>query len=419
MRLLIALWNKFTSMQVICHNEVILCLLSLLLCSCAPPAKEVMEKTTIYEAVPSITIGKTTFLPVPEDQIPHLTAFSKEGIRQAAKANQMFLEAQIPKAEPEEKELLSRFLNTNLILLKLLDQMDSEDMAAFDAKLRERFAFYGPSNTDREMGSVLITGYFQPELLASYNCTAEYNYPLYGIPSDLVQVSLQDFDRNLPAQTLFGRISGNRLLPYYTRGEIEGGALPSNTPVLAWLASPVEGLMLHIQGSGILIFSDGSKRFVHYAANNGHPYRSVGAWLVEQGILTMEQVSWQAIENWARLNPDRFLQASFVNPRYIFFRFEEDGPLGVTGNRLIPMHSVALDRAIYGLGGIFWLTVDDFKDNQPFSTLVLHQDVGSAIKGPHRVDLYVGEGKKAGDTAGRLKNSGRLLLLLVKDDNRT
>ncbi len=395
--------------------------LLLLICACAPAGKEVLKRPLTLKETPSFTIGDTTFVQITPDQIPAITIYSKNSLIKAARANQRFLKEQLSQGKFNNKALLERFFKTNQALLELLDQINGEDTAAFDARIRKRFVFYSPkaldipSETAKQPGSVLVTGYFQPELSASYVRTQEYTYPLYAVPSDLVQVSLQDFDTSLPAKTIFGRVAGDRLIPYYTRAEIEQGALAPDTPVLAWLASPVEGLLLHIQGSGILIFSDGNRRFIHYAANNGHSYRSVGTWLVEQGILPLKQVSWQAIEAWAHLHPDQFLQASFQNPRYIFFCFEEDGPLGVTGQRLEPMHSIALDRNIYGLGGLFLLYIEGFEAERPLSSLVFHQDVGSAIRGPHRVDLYVGEGHEAGITAGRLKNAGRLFLLLSSD----
>jgi membrane-bound lytic murein transglycosylase len=402
-----------------------LCCLVLLMAAtaCAPVQREV---TPPLPAGPqpehAFNLGEVRFVQVQADRIPALTSLSREGLKRAANANRTFLEAALIKQTGAmERAFLARLLKANLTLEALIEQPDCDDITVFNQKLHRQFVFYAPEDTTglkdapKDAASVLVTGYFQPELSASEVRTQEYTYPLYATPSNLLQADLQDFDKTLPARTIFGRVVGNRLTPYYTRAEIEQGALPVNTPVLAWLASPVEGLMLHIQGSGILVFPNGERRFVHYAANNGHSYRSVGKWLVEQGILPLEQVSWQSIEAWAKANPERFLQASFTNPRYIFFRFEKDGPLGVTGRRLEPMHSIALDRDIYGLGGLFLLCIDGFNGGQPFASLVFHQDVGSAIQGPHRVDLYVGEGHEAGNMAGRLKNTGRLFLLLPQD----
>lgn len=399
-------------------------LLLMAIAACAPVSREVISPLpTGPMPEHAFKLGEVRFVQVEANQIPALTYISRDGLKRAADANRAFLEAALQRqTETMNKAFLTRLLKANLTLLGLLKEYECEDLAVLNEKIRQEFVFYAlekanePRNAHKDTADVLVTGYFQPELSASYVRTQEYDYPLYATPSDLVQVSLQDFDSSLPARTIFGRVVENRLIPYYTRAEIQQGALPSNTPVLAWLSSPVEGLMLHIQGSGILVFPDGTRRFIHYAADNGHAYRSVGAWLVKQGILPLEQVSWQAIENWARLEPERFLQASFTNSRYIFFRFEEDGPLGATGRPLEPMHSIALDRDIYGLGGLFLLYIEDFKDGQAFSSLVFHQDVGSAIKGHNRVDLYIGEGQKAGNTAGRLKNAGRLFLLLSKDD---
>ncbi|MGQ9745063.1 MAG: murein transglycosylase A [Dissulfurimicrobium sp.] len=315
---------------------------------------------------------------------------------------------------------VSRLKATVLAFLQLLD----EDLSphAFQYELLKQFDFYkikDDAEADDECSKLLVTGYFQPELQASLLSDSRFVYPIYGVPNDLVRVKLRDFGPDLPSVTIWGRISDHGLVPYYTRQEIDSGSWSNNAPVLAWLASPIDSLMLHIQGSGVLRFEDGSRRFVHYAASNGLPYRSVANWLIGHGFLNDNQADWPHIRAWAEANPDRFKDALASNPRYIFFNWEKDGPTGSLGEVLTPLISVALDPAVYPPGVLCLIRFDS---PQPFGFyrergsmgFVFNQDTGAAIKGPHRLDLYCGTGDQAGEIAGRLKARAELYIMLVK-----
>lgn len=291
----------------------------------------------------------------------------------------------------------------------------------FRQKLEEQFRVYKVESCDKRSShqqSVLVTGYFQPEIRASYVRKGEFQYPLYARPNDLVSVDLRQFDQKLPARRLCGRVTGKKLLPYYTRAEIDQGKVPINATVLAWLSSPVDGLMLHIQGSGLLKFPNGESRHIHFAADNGHSYGSIGKWLIKKGWLRYEDADWPGIRKWATSHPGNFQQALRANPRYIFFKWEKDGPVGSLGTVLVPMVSVAMDPALFPPGALCFLhvpgkTVPEGK-KWDFSGFVLNQDRGSAIKGPCHIDLYCGEGDRAGYTAGMLRHSGDLFLLMTK-----
>ncbi len=308
-------------------------------------------------------------------------------------------------------------IRKSLVLLKrtISESKDSKD---FERLLKERFQPYILSlNHENMERRLLVTGYFQPELRASYIKNDRFSYPLYGLPRNLVKIRINDFDPDLPDRFLVGRIESGRVVPFYTRKEIDFCNRLKGAPVLAWLSSSVEGLALHIQGSGLLIFPDGEKRYVHHAASNGHPYRSIGRWLIEKGYLDKNGLDWPAIEKWARENPELFKQALCVNPRYIFFKWEKEGPIGSLGEVLTPMHSVALDHVYYPPGAIFLLKTvlpQAGGGMLDFSSLVMNQDKGSAIKGLNRIDLYIGEGENAGLIAGKMKYPGELYLLLER-----
>ena len=265
---------------------------------------------------------------------------------------------------------------------------------------------------------VLVTGYFQPELHASRKKNRDFTYPLYGLPDDLLQIDLRRFDPVLPDRKLWGRVAGKKVLPYYSREEIDSGTIRLRAPVLAWLASPVDGLMLHIQGSGLLRFSDGSSHYIHFAASNGRPYGSMAGWLIKNGWLRPEDADWPGIRAWAARHPEKFRQALRANSRYIFFQWEKEGPVGSLGTVLVPMRSVALDPEVFPPGIPCFLNIP----GEPaagmkkwnFHGFVLNQDRGSAIRGQCRVDLYCGEGDKAGRLAGTMRHRGDMYIFLKK-----
>jgi len=363
---------------------------------------------------------------VPSDQLPALKDLKdKKGLQKAVSASLEYLEGrkneeQIPWGN--ESVTIGTLEKTLKAFSKLLNQnLNQEDL---QKEIRRLFIVYrvtGDVKGKVLAGPVLVTGYFQPELEASLRADEEFSYPIYETPPDLIRIALNDFDSSLPRKTLWGRISGQSLIPYYTRADIDNGKKLKCASVLAWLQSPVDGLMLHIQGSGILCFQDESRRYIHYASSNGHPYHSIGRWLIDKGLLRKDQADWPGIRAWAQENPEEFRKAFAANPRYIFFRWEKEGPIGTLGEVLTPMRSVALDHKIYPPGILCFLQVPMPVSRsinggaEIFQGFVCNQDTGSAIKGPHRLDLYCGEGNEAGYVAGRLKAPGLLYLLLLRD----
>ena len=364
---------------------------------------------------------------VPAEQLPDFNDINgKKGLKKAVSASLEYLE----KYEDEEQipwgneSITAGMLRKTLKAFSgLLDRnLDRDD---FQREIRRLFVVYrviGREKGEVPAGYVLVTGYFQPELAASLKANEEFSYPIYETPQDLIRIALHDFDSALPRKTLYGRVSGQSLVPYYTRAGIDEGKKLGCTGVLAWLRSPLDGLMLHIQGSGTLRFQDETRRYIHYASSNGHPYHSIGRWLIDKGLLDKDQADWQDIRSWAQKNPDKFREALAANPRYIFFRWEKEGPIGRLGKVLTPMRSVALDHEIYPPGALCFLQVPmpvsrliHEDAGGTFRGFVCNQDTGNAIKGPHRLDLYCGEGDKAGYLAGRLKTPGSLYLLLLRD----
>ena len=248
----------------------------------------------------------------------------------------------------------------------------------------------------------LLTSYFEPILKASRQPQASQDTPLYKAPASL----------------------GNRK-PWFSRQEID--TLPEARAALqgreiAWLADPIDALLLHIQGSGRLnvVEADGSQRLVRvaFAGSNDQPYRSVNQWLLSQGVTNINP--WpDATKAWAAQNPQRVQQLLWSNPRYVFFREEalndldaSFGPRGAQGVALTPGRSIAVDRESIPYGTPVWLASSGTSGT--LQKLVLAQDTGSAIVGAVRADYFAGTGAEAGEFASRMNQPLRLWVLWPK-----
>lgn len=267
---------------------------------------------------------------------------------------------------------------------------------------------------DKEGG--LFTGYFEPELRGSLEADDIYRYPLWIRPADMVTVDLGAFDAALKGRRLVGQVNDGRLVPYHTRGAIDGGALAGRGLELLWLDDPVDVFLLHVQGSGQVVLPDGQVVRVGFAAHNGHSYVSIGRALIDRGALQPHQASWDGIRGWIDRNPDKAADLFAVNPRFIFFRkIAGDGPIGSQGVALTPGRSMAVDTAFVPLGVPLWLdTTWPGETDRPLNRLVVAQDTGGAIKGLVRGDFFWGYGDEALAQAGRMKSRGTYYVLVPR-----
>ena len=238
----------------------------------------------------------------------------------------------------------------------------------------------------------LFTGYFEPELDGSRTRSGRYRYPVYAMPPQ-------------------ARVSR----PWHTRREIlQGGIMNGRGLEIAWVDDPVELFFLQIQGSGRIKLPNGGTIRVGYSGSNGHEYRSIGAELVRRGTYAAHQVSAQVIKNWVKRNPAAGTELLFHNPSYVFFREVSEvpaelGPLGAMNRSITTMRTVAVDPAFVSLGAPVWIEKDG---KNPLRRLMVAQDTGSAIKGAQRADVFFGTGDRAGREAGRLRDPGRLMVLM-------
>lgn len=241
----------------------------------------------------------------------------------------------------------------------------------------------------------LFTGYFEPELNGSRHRSLRYRYPVYRMPPELKPGVL-----------------------WYTRAQIENDQLLAGRGLeIAWVEDPIELFFLQIQGSGRIRLDDGSTIRVGYGGSNGHSYNSIGKELVRRGTYKPHQVSAQVIQNWVRRNPLQGVDLMQSNPSYVFFREisnldAKKGPLGAMNRSITAERTIAVDPEFVNLGAPVW--VEKGGENA-FRRLMVAQDTGSAIKGAQRADIFFGTGKEAGTIAGRVKDPGRMVVLLPID----
>ena len=263
----------------------------------------------------------------------------------------------------------------------------------------------------------LITGYYQPLLFGSLTRSERYRFPLYRPPYDLVSVDFSSINPEFKNKRVRGRMHGNRVVPYFTRAEIESFDTPLKGRELVWVDDPLDAFFLQIEGSGRVQLDTGDVMHVGYADQNGHPYRSVSTYLVEKGELQREESTMPGIRAWARANPEKVAGVLNSNPSYVFFRElpkDLSGPPGALGVPLTPERSIAVDRRLIPLGAPVYVSSTWPDTNERFSRLMVAQDTGGAIRGAVRADVFLGTGDLAERRAGTMSQGGQMWVLLPK-----
>jgi membrane-bound lytic murein transglycosylase A len=269
-----------------------------------------------------------------------------------------------------------------------------------------------------------LTGYYEPIIAGSRVPTGNFTAPLYRRPPNLVVSGRRRLGEAFPSKGVFvGRRFGRRkIVPYYTRGEIEDGALDGWHLEICYLHDQIDVLFAQIQGSARIRLEDGTILRVNYDSHNGWPYTPVGRVLIDQKLMNKDQVSMQSIRDWMEANPDQAKEVRRQNKSYVFFRITdlatEDEAVGGEGVALMPGRSIAIDRSLHAYGTPFFIDADLPIANQKvptkFERLVIAQDTGSAIVGPARADIYFGAGDEAARIAGRIKNPGEFVMLIPR-----
>jgi membrane-bound lytic murein transglycosylase A len=318
-----------------------------------------------------------------------------------------------------------RLLETLEAFLKILQQDLPFD--EFNKKISENFVLHQVGKGKNR--KILFTGYYRPIIKASRVQTSLYRFPIYRMPKQgLQQVKLkkgiQLVGTNMGIKQLRESYAEKKEWRRFTREEIDKkGALKGRGLEVAWLKNDLERFFLHIQGSGMLEFPDGSQQGIGYQGANEHSYTGIGKLMIKDGVIDVSQGSMQGIKKYFVDHPQDIAKYLFQNKRYIFFTFNNDeGPRGSGGGELVGGRSIATDKSIYPAGGLAFIKVRQpllDEDNkilgwQAISRFVVDQDTGSAIRGPGRGDLFFGTGEQAGAKAGHYHEKGDVYYLIKR-----
>jgi membrane-bound lytic murein transglycosylase A len=239
-----------------------------------------------------------------------------------------------------------------------------------------------------------FTGYFEPEMRGSRAPSRIFSVPVYRRPSDL----------------------GDG--PYYTRAEIEQGALKGKGLEIAWVQDPVALFEVQVQGSGRIHLAEGGVLSIGYDGSNNRPYTAIGGVLADMGVMRRDEVNWPAIRAWLKRNPQDGREVMRKNERYIFFKdTRSSSAAGSQGVPLTAQRSVAVDTKFTPFGTPVWIDTQRPMAGKPgqleiYRRLLIAQDTGTAIKGPARGDVFFGSGPLAADWAGRMVGSGQAIVLV-------
>ncbi len=288
--------------------------------------------------------------------------------------------------------------------------------AALRTFFETQFTPYQVVNMDRSEEG-MITGYYEPLLKGSHKPSKRYRFPIYAAPDELLTIDLSSSYPDLKELKLRGRLDGRKVVPYYTRAEIMSNPQILQGYEFLWVEDEVELFFLHVQGSGRIMLDDGEIIKIGYADQNGHPYSSIGKLLVQRGELLLENASMQGIKQWGQNNPRKLPELLQNNARYVFFRelpSDLSGPIGALGVPLTAGRSIAIDPQSIPQGAPVYLATTWPNSKKPLNRLMVAQDVGSAIKGGVRADFFWGFGHDAGNQAGKMKQSGKMWILMPR-----
>ncbi len=288
-------------------------------------------------------------------------------------------------------------------------------------RIKNDFVLYRAIGSDGN-GKMLFTGYYEPLLSCRPTADEIFRYPLYSKPNDIIEIDLTQFGSGFPQNKIFGRLDGQKVIPYYSREEIDQKKVLSGKDLeILWCSDLVDIYVLQVQGSGKVDLGGGNVLSVLFDGQNGRPYKSIGKYLIDIGAIPKENISLQAIREYLRSHPDKLNDVLSQNQSYVFFRLDSGPSVGNIGVPLTPGRSIATDSKLFPKGALGLIATKKpvienglIKAWVPFTRFVVNQDTGGAIKGPGRVDVFFGQGPEAELTAGHQQHEGELYFLLKK-----
>ena len=320
----------------------------------------------------------------------------------------------------------NKAIGTSLIPLAAQDLWPAcQELAAYPTPTKETARkfferYFAPILIEKSHNQVkgLFTGYYMPLLKAAKSKSKIYSAPLYGVPNDLVSANLNLFDTQCQSK-IIGRVADHRLVPYFTRAEIESGAIKGKAEILAWVESPLERLILEIEGSGVLVYANGEKQYIGHATQNGRHYLSLPQLMIQKGYFEKKDASYSRIRKFFKTHPELVKPLLNQNESFVFFRIlKTNQVVGSEGVPLTPGISMAVDLHYIPLGLPLWLNTQYYSTAveayEKLERLMIAQDTGGAIRGPVRGDFFWGEGSRAVQNAGQMQSEGTYWVLLPR-----
>jgi membrane-bound lytic murein transglycosylase A len=269
-------------------------------------------------------------------------------------------------------------------------------------------------------GTGFVTAFYEPEVEVAAAPDAEFRFPFYRRPPDLIDIDDTNRPEGFDPSYAFGRQTREGIGYYPRREAIDKGCLDGMGLEIAWARSRIDVFFAHVQGAARLVYSDGHVQRITYAAKAGHPFTGIGRYLVDRGEIPLAEVSMQSIRAWLAAHPDRIDEVLWQNRSYIFFREAavDDPALGPVAAAKVPleaMRSLAVDRLIHTFATPFFITsptLTHLTAGRPFAQLMLALDTGSAIVGPARGDIFTGSGFAAGQLSGNVRNAADFVILI-------
>ena len=259
----------------------------------------------------------------------------------------------------------------------------------------------------------LITGYYEPLLYGSLRKTSRYKYPLYKTPKDMYIVDFTSIYPDLKTYKLRGKLVENKVIPYDSRKEIESNPSKELEPIV-YVDNKVDAFLLHVQGSGKVLLDTGELINIGYAEQNGRKFKGIGMYMLNKGYITKDELSAQGMKRFLDKNPSKIDEVLNQNESYVFFQKSNQGATGSLGTPLTAKRNIAVDRSVIPLGMPVFLSTTNPLDKKPINQLMVAADVGGAIKGKVRADFFWGFGDSAFEYAGRMKEKGKMYVLMPK-----
>lgn len=297
---------------------------------------------------------------------------------------------------------------------------DVADAAAARAFFEQQFVAFRIRPEADKTG--FVTAFYEPEIEVQAKPDDIFRYPIYRRPIDLVDVDDTNRPTDMDPYFAFGRLHDGVVGEYPDRRAIEQGFLAGRGLEIAYARSKVDVFFVHVQGAARLVYPDGSRRRITYAAKSGHYFSPIGKLLIDRGEIDASTVSMMSIRGWLAANPDQVDEVLWHNRSFIFFREAEVederlGPVAAAKVSLEPGRSLAVDRLIHTFGVPFFISSESLTRldaGRPFRRLMLALDTGSAIVGPARGDIFTGSGDRAGELAGAVRNEADFYIFVPR-----